>query len=739
MDAEPSAESSTRRATRTATKKRKSDSNDASTGGPAPKRPRTAKKGRLAGLLSISLDIFGNLHPLDLLRLSRVSKEFRDLLMHRSSISVWRSSLNNVVPDLPSCPPNMNEPQWISLVFDATCQVCQKIARKVDWSLYIRICTKCAKTHLASRMRSLDRVGTDIVNFKALILTRADHTKAYKEIYFTPELEKIKTAYNAIADPEEKEKFVQERKELLKTLAEHAKLCEAWAESVADNRSTELADLKEERYLAIVAKLTALGWGSEITSILPCDSLRSHRLVKQPNLLTERTWKTIQSDMVQYMEQMKAKRLAREHAALVVTRKAIATKVLRTFKRYPCAASDVSVDEQSFEALLPEFPGMIATWRERLVDEMAKVYKRCNKEESAMLDDDDVKTRLMLAKTVFKCVTCGDDDLDPFFHDILAFAASAYGTEKRCRPLYYPTVLSHRCLTRTPDYSMLMLMMLCIVEKIVVACGMDPATTTVEDMDTANPRLACHACAERPSNAAGASTSAASTSAASTSAASTSASANTESKQPATVNAYSWRNAVRHHGELHWRLPTAWYMLDEADAAAARALEADAEIVRDESDDELDYTSTAAVNEDPDNASATTEDAEIKESEVTQDADMPAVADDAEAASDGVRILPSQLPEAVWSCGHCIDAPNEAPPKTLSEILKHLTDRHDCLTPPTLNEDYYRSLAAPDIYSKQHFPAPTLKGARRQSVWDHLGFAFDSDDDEDGFDDYMMW
>jgi hypothetical protein len=69
------------------------------------------------------VQIFGNLHPLDLLRLSRVSKEFRDLLMHRSSISVWRSSLNNVVPDLPSCPPNMNEPQWISLVFDATCQV----------------------------------------------------------------------------------------------------------------------------------------------------------------------------------------------------------------------------------------------------------------------------------------------------------------------------------------------------------------------------------------------------------------------------------------------------------------------------------------------------------------------------------------------------------------------------------------------------------------------------------------
>ncbi|KAJ7897220.1 hypothetical protein B0H14DRAFT_2312791, partial [Mycena olivaceomarginata] len=60
--------------------------------------------------------------PLDVLRLSRTSKEFRELLMHKSSRSIWRSSLNNV-KDLPPCPPNMTEPQWISLVFDHVCQV----------------------------------------------------------------------------------------------------------------------------------------------------------------------------------------------------------------------------------------------------------------------------------------------------------------------------------------------------------------------------------------------------------------------------------------------------------------------------------------------------------------------------------------------------------------------------------------------------------------------------------------
>ncbi|KAJ7459072.1 hypothetical protein B0H11DRAFT_1737444 [Mycena galericulata] len=125
MDSVAAAESSKRRTPRAATKKRKPDTNPSD--GSDPKRARTARKnGRLQCLLEISLDIvfeiFGNLQPLDVLRLSRTSKEFRALLMHRSSISIWKSSLNNV-PGLPPCPPGMTEPQWVSLVFDPTCQV----------------------------------------------------------------------------------------------------------------------------------------------------------------------------------------------------------------------------------------------------------------------------------------------------------------------------------------------------------------------------------------------------------------------------------------------------------------------------------------------------------------------------------------------------------------------------------------------------------------------------------------
>ncbi|KAJ7657980.1 hypothetical protein B0H17DRAFT_1097534 [Mycena rosella] len=816
------AESST---ARRPTKKRKSDT--APSAASAPKRARTSKKGRLAGLLDISLDvvfeIFGNLQPLDLLRLSRTSKEFRRLLMHRSSVTIWRSSLNNV-PNLPPCAPGMTEPQWASLVFDATCHICQKIARKVDWGLFIRICNKCAKQHLDTQFRPLESV--DMASLLNIIPTRSDPMKPYNRVYLRQALTDIRVKYNAIQDSEEQKKFVEDRKELVKSLEEHTALCETWSESVAENRSTELADLKEERYTAIIAKLTALGWGTELDSMLPSDSLKSHKLVKQPNVLTERTWKTIKPEMLNYMQQMKAKRLAREHAALVVERRAIATKVLRTFKRsqlpwtdiMPGAAdfcdfpeiktvlkqpAEVEVDEHSFESMLPAFPGMIATWREEAVKQLVLTRKRGCKED-AQEDDDEIKTRLKLATSVFKCNSCGDDDGDSYFGDIQSFD-DGFGLGVRCRPLYWPRVLAHRCLTRAPDYAMLLMFMdgardvpwrasilsvdtrvAGIVKKIVEACGMDAATTTVDDLDAADPRLACHVCAQRKPAASGSRASPAASGsraspAASGSRASPAASAEpapaadteadtdaeaeaeaeaAQEEGPATVKAFSWRNAVRHEGEAHWRRPTAWQMLGDEDAAAARAAEAEVMAEKRKGkakislQDVVDNAASEAASEASGNMDEAEDGSSGVEAEKGGDAPMPLPDAEVDAPSPS-GILPSELPEVVWSCAHCLDGPAEKPPMALEGMLRHLAVRHDILAPALLNEDYYRTLAAPEVYSKAHFPAPALTVSmppcpplpspppRARSYMDpFMMHPYDDSDDSgegyDSFDDMMM-
>ncbi|KAJ7665462.1 hypothetical protein DFH06DRAFT_1470714 [Mycena polygramma] len=790
------AESSSRLATRTTSKKRKSD--PGAGGGPAPKRPRNAKKGRLAGLLDISLDvvfeIFGHLQPLDVLRLSRTSKEFRTMLMHKSAISIWRSSLANVVPELPPCPPHMNEPQWISLVFDATCQVCQKIARKVEWRLYVRLCSKCAKSHLACRQ--VFPIAQDGLDLSELIPVRPDDKKPYKKVYFVEEFKKMTTVYGLFTDPEEKKKFVQRRRELKQTLSEHSKLCLAWADSIAENRSTELSDLRNDRYDAIVAKLTALGWGHEIDNMLPSDDLRSHKAVKLPNALTERTWNTLEPEMVKYMEHMKVKRLLREHAAIVLKRKNIVTKVLRRFKasqlpwtgvmpgapdfcEFPKIKeiieqpSEVDVDEQAFEALILDFPGMIATWREKLDEEMVKLFKKHKKSDAGgELDDDEAKARLSLVTSVFKCTSCSAD-ADSWFFDSLFSGLRGGTVTKQCDPLFYPTVLAHRCLTKSIDLNFGSMAFLFggastqtaqwrtgpltfdkitadVVNEIAVACGMDPETATVAEMDAADHRLACQVCALRPGEG-GASPSTGSAVEGKGKAADRSG-----GEQPAVARVYSWRNAVRHHGEVHWRAKTAWFKLNDDDAATARVLEqvaiekskkTDRDTVRAMKDDDAMSNEAEPPTQDGDST------ASGKESEVSEDVEMSA---DGEP-SDEVRVLPlpSQLPEVVWSCAHCLDTPREPAPMTLANILQHIHERHALLSPPTLNEDYYRSLAAPEVYNKESFPGPSLTvvmpprpvlPAPTPSPFEDMedeygdggwefgyGGRYDSDEDDDGY------
>jgi hypothetical protein len=61
---------------------------------------------------------------LDILHLSRTSHELRDLLMARSSASVWRNARRNIV-GLPPLPFDLDEPQYANLAFDSYCHVCR--------------------------------------------------------------------------------------------------------------------------------------------------------------------------------------------------------------------------------------------------------------------------------------------------------------------------------------------------------------------------------------------------------------------------------------------------------------------------------------------------------------------------------------------------------------------------------------------------------------------------------------
>jgi len=72
--------------------------------------------------LFASLQITAHLEPLDILRLSRISKQFRaTFASNKHSRHIWLAARRNIL--MPECPDDLTELQFASLMFEQNCQV----------------------------------------------------------------------------------------------------------------------------------------------------------------------------------------------------------------------------------------------------------------------------------------------------------------------------------------------------------------------------------------------------------------------------------------------------------------------------------------------------------------------------------------------------------------------------------------------------------------------------------------
>ncbi|CUA75450.1 hypothetical protein RSOLAG22IIIB_11742 [Rhizoctonia solani] len=65
-------------------------------------------------------EVATHLFPADLLSLARSNKFFRKMFISRTSEYLWKQALAND-PEIPECPPELTEPQYVSLLFSKTC------------------------------------------------------------------------------------------------------------------------------------------------------------------------------------------------------------------------------------------------------------------------------------------------------------------------------------------------------------------------------------------------------------------------------------------------------------------------------------------------------------------------------------------------------------------------------------------------------------------------------------------
>ncbi|KAJ7651573.1 hypothetical protein DFH06DRAFT_1207421 [Mycena polygramma] len=313
--------------------------------------------------LDILFEIFGHLPPLDILHLARTTKGFRSTLMHRSAISIWKSSLRQIT-GLPDRPQDMSEPVWVNLVYSTHCHNCLvKKVLKVDWLLRIRLCQQCVKSskllrsnlHL-DKEKKIDKRVLKCVPFSVYHIFGHNGPCCLVE----DEQKFLKELQAAEAD---KSAFVQTRKDALVARKKHAADCEDWVDSLTQERWGELAGIRRKRSSDISDKLGELGFDEELDYLADMEGsswilrqalvlFNDHPDVKVNKPLTERTWKTIEPRLVEYMQGVKAHRLAADRLDVVRHREKVAVSAWVQFRlQYPA------------ERLLPS--GIdILTWKE---------------------------------------------------------------------------------------------------------------------------------------------------------------------------------------------------------------------------------------------------------------------------------------------------------------------------------------------------------------------------------------
>lgn len=294
-------------------------------------------------------------------------------------------------------------------------------------------------------------------------------------------------------------------------------------------------------------------------------------------LIFVEVWKNIKADAISYIEKVRRNRLEAEYKELVLSRKKLACEYLRNYKNrhLPCLdifpeppdfcefepvkricnePSDTVVDLSTFNGLNDSISDLIKRWRKDVHSGIRNVFLKnmtasFKAPEKFDLPDwtNDVaalRRKMSLATAVFVCEQCSRhgfanapyDDFDILglsFWDEEDEYFDFDDTPRAVKPMFYPQVMAHPCLTRFTLKNSYFLAELYeasasnpklrdptvyldarlkqrqrwnsdritldkqgakVAEKVVALAGLDPALATADDMDALNARFKCNDC-----------------------------------------------------------------------------------------------------------------------------------------------------------------------------------------------------------------------------------------------------
>ncbi|ESK85857.1 hypothetical protein Moror_2349 [Moniliophthora roreri MCA 2997] len=393
--------------------------------------------------MDVLFEILGHLKPYDLLRLTWTSKKLRQILMSKTSTTIWKTSRTRA--GIPDFNPFMSEPALASLLFHPFCGFCHTAkVQKINWGAFVRCCKVCSIKNYCTPTFAAHRLELKLVFpsdlWKTLPYLVEEHDIVFGRrvvsLYSIQAAQELSAEFANISS-NERDALTAKKLEAYKEKSKVILAFQEWDKSRIDDRGTELKLARASRFEAIISKLEAAGWAAELANEESREKLSQHKLVKQPKPLTERIWKNISKTLLDFMAEVKTARMAEERLDTSRKRFRLIDGMLRslemTMPRGTIMPLDLDVafwepfrtiiedlpveagaDLSVFEEAATKLPQFIEDWNQQRREECLRALRA---HQTNATEED-----LHLATSLFRC------------------------TGPTCKNIYsYPAIISHHC------------------------------------------------------------------------------------------------------------------------------------------------------------------------------------------------------------------------------------------------------------------------------------------------------
>ncbi|KAG9040896.1 hypothetical protein FS837_012965 [Tulasnella sp. UAMH 9824] len=284
---------------------------------------RSGRSGKLRDLMNMPVDIFAEicsyLDPHDLRRLALTGKRLWDILMTKEVRHIWKTALTSV-PNLPECPSDLNEPQYVCLMYSAECYTigCTSRGTKADWFHRVRFCSTCYESKMAGgwtqskRQSSLSELG-----IKESTLSRIQEyfnsrpvmrSYSFPLCYYIEALKKAAGNYEALSN-EETGEYLASLKDTRDYRVQTGCAMKEWKSDHMNSRARDIEAEKDARFKSIKAKLLEMGWERRD---FPMYNQEFRGLVMKDQKFTPKIWQNIKFKLELLLETSRNERLERE-------------------------------------------------------------------------------------------------------------------------------------------------------------------------------------------------------------------------------------------------------------------------------------------------------------------------------------------------------------------------------------------------------------------------------------------